>query len=435
MPPLFLHRIRHRLLQLHRARILLLSKGVGTALARLGQQATAEPGNYPWVPPVRIDPVAPAPQPRRLLWIDEHLPDPQQDSGSLRMYNLMRLLVDMGHRVHCLAISRRVPERLANALNDIGVGLPAQLDHARGGSAAEWFLANGAQYDAVILSRYHLALPWLPLIKRTHPQIRTILDTVDLHHVRETREARARESAALAAAARVTRRMELSAIRQADIAWVVSEAEAELVRAESPANTIHVVSNLHGLPAQVAPASCRRGIVFVGGAQHPPNADALRWLLTEIAPKLRSRVPDCPLHLVGKGLEKTARGLPRADGIQFHGLLPDLEPLLGQCRVGIAPLRFGAGVKGKINQYMAHGLPVVATQLAIEGMQLHPGHDVLAADDAEGFTAAIERLHEYDALWTQLSLNGRDNVRRHFSTEAIVPALRATFEDPPLAGI
>lgn len=365
-----------------------------------------------------------------LLWIDEHLPDPSRDSGSLRMFNLMRLLVAMGHRVHCLPESRTVLPALADTLLSIGVELPAHNNHIATESPASWLLRQGRQYDGVIVSRYHLAFSWFPLIRRSHPNAIRVLDTVDLHHVREMREADHRGNRGLAAASRTTRKMELSAIRQADVTWVVSEIEATILHAEAPEAVVRNVSNLIDLPPETSLPASRHGLIFVGGAQHPPNIDAVRWLLSDIVPSLQQRLAGCELHLVGAGLEESMVGIRVPEGVHFHGHLPEMDGLLESCRIGIAPLRFGAGVKGKINQYMAHGLPVVATPIAAEGMHLRDGQDVLVAESTEDFILSIERLSRNDALWMQLSANGRENVRKYFSAESAIPSLVATFVRP-----
>jgi O-antigen biosynthesis protein len=105
----------------------------------------------------------------------------------------------------------------------------------------------------------------------------------------------------------------------------------------------------------------------------------------------------------------------------------ELAPWLDHCLATLAPLRFGAGVKGKINMSMSHGVPVIATPVAVEGMQLTDGLDVLVAEDAAAFAAAVARLQTDAALWRTLSVNGMDNVRRHFSTGAAAAALQRTL--------
>src|SRR5699024_8910690 len=115
----------------------------------------------------------------------------------------------------------------------------------------------------------------------------------------------------------------------------------------------------------------------------------------------------------------------RSDGVIMHGYVADLTPYLETSRLSIAPLRYGAGVKGKVNQAMAWGLPVVATTCAAEGMYLEHGEDVLIADTTEAFAAAVVRAYNDEALWMKLSDGGLANVEKHFSFDA---ARRAIVE-------
>ena len=108
----------------------------------------------------------------------------------------------------------------------------------------------------------------------------------------------------------------------------------------------------------------------------------------------------------------------------MHGHVPDITPYMDGCRVSVAPLRYGAGVKGKVNLSMAHGQPVVATHAAVEGMHLRDGEDVLVAGDAAAFADAVVRLYTDRALWERLSRGGMDNIARHFSLDAARDTVR-----------
>ena len=123
------------------------------------------------------------------------------------------------------------------------------------------------------------------------------------------------------------------------------------------------------------------------------------------------------LHLIGSRMPDEVRDL-QGPGVQIHGFVADLQPWLDGSRVSVAPLRYGAGVKGKVNQAMSHGLPVVATTCAAEGMFLEHGQDVLVADTAEAFAAEVVRLYQNEELWIQLSRGGLANVEQHFSRAA-----------------
>jgi glycosyltransferase involved in cell wall biosynthesis len=118
----------------------------------------------------------------------------------------------------------------------------------------------------------------------------------------------------------------------------------------------------------------------------------------------------------------------------FHGRVDDLRPWLERCRVSIAPLRYGAGVKGKINTAMAAGLPVVATGIAAEAMALNDGVDVLLADTPETMAAAIERAYTDEALWQRLSRGGIENIRAHFSRTRARDVLCGILQSPSPAG-
>ena len=171
-------------------------------------------------------------------------------------------------------------------------------------------------------------------------------------------------------------------------------------------------------------------MLFVGGFEHPPNVDAIRWYAQAIVPHLRRLLPGVPTYVIGSRVTASVEALA-SDAIDVLGYVPDMAPYLDGCRVSISPLRYGAGVKGKINTAMSHGLPVVATTASIEGMHLTDGVDVLVADDAEAFAAAIARVHEDAALWARLSAAGRENVARHFSRAVARDALSALLARVP----
>src|SRR5205085_1562666 len=175
---------------------------------------------------------------------------------------------------------------------------------------------------------------------------------------------------------------------------------------------------IHALATDTPGFEARRDLVFVGGFRHAPNIDAVRWLATEILPRLLARLPGLQLHVIGSEAPSQVLALAGTPGLQLHGAVDALEPLLDACRISVAPLRFGAGVKGKVNQALARGLPVVATRIAAEGMHLLDGEDVLLADDTESFVEAVLRLHSDSALWQRLREGGYANTRKWFSPEA-----------------
>src|SRR6185437_6236318 len=217
-----------------------------------------------------------------------------------------------------------------------------------------WLRRHGHELHAVILSRHMVAGQYLDVVRRHAPQARLIFDTVDLHFLREARAAKLASSASLARQAELSRRSELALIEQADVTFVVSPHEQDLLAELAPQARVEVLSNIHQVFGCSQPHAPRRDLVFIGGHGHPPNSDAMQWLAQEILPPLRQAVPGIQLHVLGDVPDARQRDLA-APGLQFHGRVPELAPWLDTCLASLAPLRFGAGVKGKINMAMSYG--------------------------------------------------------------------------------
>lgn len=364
-----------------------------------------------------------------ILIVDALTPDPSRDSGSLRMVNIMRLLRELGWRVSFMADNRLATSEEIALLGRIGVHT---LCKPWSPSLARWLSCEGRRLDAVMLCRHYVAAPNLDLVRRLAPRAKVIFDTVDLHFLREERTAEHTGNAALKRQAKLSRKRELALIAASDITLVVSPVEKDLLAKAIPNARVELLSNVHDVPGRKADFARRRDLVFVGGFGHPPNVDAVQWLVDEIFPRIRARQPEMVLHLVGD-IPEPARPPLAGLGIQIHGRVADLAPWMDGCRVALAPLRYGAGVKGKVNMAMSHGLPVVATTIAAEGMQLRDGVDVLLGDDADAIAAAVLRLHDDEMLWNGISQHGLENVRQHFSFDAARAALLRSLHDAKVA--
>jgi GT2 family glycosyltransferase/glycosyltransferase involved in cell wall biosynthesis len=361
---------------------------------------------------------------RRVLIVDATTPTPDQDSGSLRMVNLMRVLVDLGCQVSFLPDNRAFVERYTPALQALGVEAlysPYAADPVR------LLRERGREFDLIVLSRHYVAASYVGLARLYAPQARLAFDTVDLHYLREQRAAELEGRPELARHAAATRAQELKLIRECDVTLVVSPVEQALLARDAPGARVEVVSNVHEVYGCRRPFAERRDLVFVGGFQHPPNADAVSWFVAEVLPLALEALPDLRFHVIGSKVPEAIRALAGAH-VLVHGFVEDIAPYMDGCRISVAPLRYGAGVKGKVNMAMSYGLPVVATPIAVEGMHVDAGRDVLVAADAAAFAAAVVRLYRDEALWNALSANGLANVERHFSFEAARTAVQGILE-------
>ena len=365
---------------------------------------------------------------RQVLVLDEAVPQVDRDSASLRLFNLIRLLQSEGAHVVFVPTAREHGGRHTRALQAIGVEV-WYAPWLKG--LGPWLREHGPRFAVAMTVRHHVTAECLPLLRRYAPQARRVFDTVDLHYLRERRGAELAGDEAALRAALQTRQRELALMRQVDCTLLVSDAERRQLAQDAPGVATALVSNLHEPAGGGLPWAQRRDLVFVGGFGHPPNVDALDWFTAEVLPRIRAAAPDIRLHCIGAGTPPQALGERlRADpGVVLHGQVADLAPWMDRVRVCVAPLRFGAGVKGKINLSMAHGQPVVATTCAAEGMHLHDGEDVLVTDTAEAFATAVLRLYGDEVPWQRLAAGGRANVLRYFSPEAARTTVRRVFFD------
>ena len=357
---------------------------------------------------------------RRALVIDACMLTPDQDSGSLRMQRVMDILTGLGCKVTFVADNLEYRKPYVQALQQQGVEVQF---HPYTSSLAALLGQRGGEFDLVLLSRHYIAARHMATVRAFNPRALIAFDTVDLHFLREERLAELDVSRAARSTAAAKRAEELALIRRADVTLVVSEAERNLLSGLAPQAKVIVLSNIHDCHAGGRTFGERAGLLFVGGFRHPPNTDAVLWYANEILPRIRQKLPGVTSYVVGADPPATIRSLA-TDDLVIAGFVADLTPYLDGCRVSISPLRYGAGVKGKINQAMSFGLPVVATTPSIEGMHLTPGSDVLIGDDPGAFADAVARAYREQALWERLAAGGRENVSRHFSREVATAAIR-----------
>ncbi len=348
----------------------------------------------------------------RVLIIDQRPPTPDRDSGSVRMMKLIGGLVDAGVTV-CFIGDRPAPEvRYRQAIEHLGVevlvGREAALDHLS---------AQGLHYRAAILSRPETVESYLPLVRAFAVNAKAIYDSVDLHWVRSAREAELSGDPEMGRRADHYRRLELANASAADLTLVVSDEERRQLREQVPGLAVEVLGNIHEVADEVPGFELRQDLFFIGGFEHAPNQDAMVYFLREVLPLIVEQIPAIRLLIAGSDMPDRLRELA-SDRVDILGYLPEVMPLLRRARVFVAPLRYGAGVKGKVGQSLAAGLPVVTTSVGAEGLGLEDRRHALIADDTEAFAAAVIALYTDAQLWQRLSESGRALVAARFSASA-----------------
>ena len=373
----------------------------------------------------------PLPDRKNILVVDHYVPSPDRDSGSLRMFQILKILRQLGH---CVTF---IPDNLAKVMPYTGELQKRGIEvvyHPYVKKLSDYLISHGSSFDAVVLSRCDFARKHIADVRLHAPQSRIIFDTVDLHFVREDSEARLTGNPEARRKAQEKQRLEHELIEQADETWVVSSLEQQLLRKKQPNKSIQVVSNIVDIPGSNRPFALRRDWLFIGGFQHRPNIDAVLFFVKEIYPLVSEHLSDAKFYIIGDKPPPEVAALA-TERIVVAGLQRDVRPFFDSVKLSVAPLRFGAGVKGKINQSMAFGVPVVATSMAIEGMELKDREDILVADEPEEFARALIELYQSEELWTRLSENGIGKTRALYSTEAARKKLELLFSDEHLTSL
>ena len=365
----------------------------------------------------------------RALVLDEAVPTPDRDAGSNVILEHIRLLRGLGYAVTFMPANLSPGDAYGAALEAAGVELAV---HPFYGGLEHFLASRGPSFALAYVHRVSVADRAIPVLRRLAPQLRILFNNADLHFLRVGREADVTGNQALLAEAGDLRQRELRAIAAADATLLCNAQEMQLLRAELPtARLIYLPWVIGPRRRDEAGFEDRRGIMFLGGFAHRPNADAVIWLVTEVMPLLRRLVPGLKLHVYGHGIPERVGALAAADVI-IEGHVADLGAAFARHRLSVAPLRFGAGFKGKLAESLAHGVPVVATSIAVEGTGLVGGAQLLLADGAEAFALAVAGLHETPALWRDLADRGRQFTLSTFSAAAGRERMRAALS---LAGL
>jgi GT2 family glycosyltransferase/SAM-dependent methyltransferase/glycosyltransferase involved in cell wall biosynthesis len=364
----------------------------------------------------------------RVLVVDHRVPMADRDAGSLRILKIMEALIGLGARITFMPENFAPAQPYTRELQKMGVEvLYGELD-----PRAE-LAAMGPRLSTVILCRPHPASHWLDTVRELAPKAMVVYDTVDLHWLREARRSEVTATQvngtghanggspvleSLSPKARALRELELAMMRATDATMVVSNVEREQVLRDVPGTTPIVVPTLHEVEPHVAPPQERAGVIFLGGFEHIPNVDAAIRLVTEVMPEVWRELGDVELTIVGSLPPPEVLALA-SSRVEVAGWVEDLDPLLARARLMVAPLRFGAGVKGKITQCLAVGLPVVTTSVGVEGLDVRDGESILIGDDPLALAAQIVRGYRDDELWLRLSEAGQSVVSAACSPAAI----------------
>jgi glycosyltransferase involved in cell wall biosynthesis len=357
---------------------------------------------------------------KRALVCAPLMPEYDRESGSRRVYHLIEFLRQSGWAVSFVAENGQGSERYVRILEQRGVATYTGFECL----TDQFIVAN--RFDLAIFAFWYIAELHLPTIRALSPQTRVIVDSIDLHYVRN-----ARRMFCKAGETRVSGMLdhdyasemirEVNTYAAADAVLTVSQKEADLIHdLIGDPLLAYVVPDNEDLAPSLIPFEERKGILFLGNFRHLPNIGAAEYLCKDILPQLDPAVmAEHPAYIVGNALDGTVRsygsGLPH---VHMVGWVPSVLPYLQHARISVLPLLYGAGTKRKLIQALMTGTPTVSTSVGVEGLNLCHGEHVLIADNPAAFAHSITQLLEDQALWQHLNQHGRAHITPIHGREA-----------------
>lgn len=415
------------------------------------------------------DAIAEPSTPRSVLFVSFLWPEASSSAAGVRTRSLLEAFQKWGWRVHYLACARA--NEHTESLERCGI-TTHRVSPNRGADFED--ALDQAKPDAVIFDRFTAEEAFSFRVRAARPNAARILDMQDLHALRHARHDAVKRAlkkngadesesvlraslAAVPAAGDPSVARELAAVHRSDLTLVCSPVETRLMRDRFgvsasklvPASFFceakHETTGENNFPSsRVSSFASREGFTTIGTFYHPPNVDSVRWLATEVWPRIREALPDATMRVYGAYPTEAVKQLHRPkEGFHVLGFAPSVEAAMEPSRVLLAPLRFGAGIKGKIVDAWMHGLPVVTTPIGAEGMR--PGKDALwngenAEDqeedwggrwrslDAASFARDAVALHEDAGEWERARARGFHLIDELFPAERNLNVVRAATE-------
>ena len=354
--------------------------------------------------------------------IDHKELTPDSDSGSLRMHRIIEEFLRRDRRVIFHGIQGVTSEAWLADAADLGVEV-----YGPDAPVEDVLRAHAETIEFVWISRPSTLLSFLPTLLTWAPHLTLVYDMVDAHGLRVAREALSKGKPEIALQARRERGKERAAARLADVIVTLSGADEDYITSISETTTKTVrIPNVHSSEPTATSFDDRTGLLFVGGYEHEPNVDAVRHLINDIMPLVWQRLGEVPVTLAGSNPTPEVMELA-SPLVSVPGWIENLRPLYECNRLVVAPLRYGAGVKGKIGEALSLGVPTVTTSIGAEGMPCVAGRDILVADDIPSFVDAIVLAYTKEGTWQGLATSGPVAIENAYGRAALTRQVDELF--------
>lgn len=363
---------------------------------------------------------------KTLLMVDHYVPQFDKDAGSRTVFQYLKLFAKAGFNVKFIGDNFYQHEPYTTALQQMGIEVLYGPDYAN--HWKNWVKENAGQIDYVFLNRPHIAPKYLDFL-RENTSARIIYYGHDLAFMREMREYEVTGDESFKTSSEEWKPKEIELMKKADVAYYPSYVEVDEI------HKIDESVNVKAIPAYIFEDiewrgydfESRRDIMFIGGFAHRPNVDAVKWLASELLPRLVKLIPDIKVHVLGSNPPKEVLELAN-ENLIMEGFVTDeqLEAFYLNSRISLIPLRYGAGIKGKVVEAMRYGTPVVTTSVGSEGIP-NAESAMLVEDDVDKLAAELARLYEDKEKLTYFSQNSVAYVKNNYSPDNAINIIGKDF--------
>jgi GT2 family glycosyltransferase len=363
---------------------------------------------------------------RRALVLDAETPRPDIDAGSYAAIQEMRLLQALGYK--CTFVPQNVAwmGRYTETLQRMGIECiyaPFTL------SMNEVLETRGSEFDLVYVTRYYIAKDSIECIRQFARRAKIVLMNADLHFLRELRAALHGNSDDGLTKATETRDDELAVMRRVDLVLTYTDVEKAVILSHNLASTkVARCPWVCATVSDIMPFHLRTDLAFLGGFQHPPNLEAVQWFVEHVLPGLKVVAPEIRLRIYGSNIPQTLVALAQAHPqLVIEGWVADVASVYKSCRVFIAPLQSGAGIKGKVIGALAHGVPCVLSNISAEGIPIGDRVHASIADQPEAWIERILEVYNSESAWSAMSENALKFANKNYGFEKGVLDMQAAL--------
>jgi len=347
---------------------------------------------------------------KNVLIIDEIIPEFNKDSGSRRLTEIIKLLLKNKVSVFLIADLKQYKYKsdYIQKFKDLGVNVYQPSIDQKGQlvTKEDFIKLITPKIDVAWLHRPTIFSKFQSLVKTANPNIKLVFDMVDFHYVRLLREYELNKDEALKAEAEKFLKIELENCKNADVVIAISTTDKELLKQHfNTDEKVVLISNIHqhiDKSDNFNSFENRKDLLFVGSFRHDPNSDAVKYLKENIMPLVWKDIPDLKVNIIGSYITDEIEALA-SDKFKLLGFVDDLNAVINTAKLFVAPLRFGAGIKGKIGQSLEHSLPLVTTNVGAEGFDFGEQTNVMIANNAEAIAQKVIDLYTNKILWEEAS--------------------------------